>query len=72
MGLFANLRAYGRVLTKPRYSHVPDLVRLLARRPQIAAGVSAYEAGLLASGRVDAGFKALASVRTSALIGCPF
>ncbi len=72
MGLIANLRAYGRVLTRTRYGDMPELVRLLARRPGIAAGVGLYEAGLLASGRVDGRLKALASLRTSALIGCPF
>ncbi len=72
MGLIADLRAYGRVITRPRYRRTPDLVRLLARRPGIAAGVSAYETGLLVSGRVDARLKALAEVKTSALIGCPF
>ncbi len=72
MGLVANLRAYGRVITHTRYRRMPDLVRLLARRPAIAAGVSAYEAGLQVSGRVDARLKALAVVKTSALIGCPF
>ncbi|HEV2075954.1 MAG TPA: hypothetical protein VGR10_06920 [Thermoleophilaceae bacterium] len=68
----AKLRAYGRVLLRTRYSELPDLVRLLGRRPAIAAGVSAYEAGLLASGRVDSRLKALASIKTGALIGCPF
>jgi len=72
MGLVANLRAYGRVLTRTRYGRTPDVVRLLARRPAIAVGVSAYETGLLLSGRVEPRLKALAAVKTSALIGCPF
>lgn len=72
MGLIANLRAYGRVLGRTRYRRAPDLVRLLARRPTIAFGVSAFETGLMASGRVDGRLKALAEVKTSALIGCPF
>ncbi|WP_051579603.1 hypothetical protein [Pseudonocardia acaciae] len=72
MGLFANLRAYKRVLSATRLNRVPDLVRLLARRPSIAFGVGAYELGLVATGRVDARLKALAEVRTSALVGCPF
>jgi hypothetical protein len=70
--LAANLRAYGRVVTRTRYRRVPELVRLLARRPGIAFGVGAYETGLQTSGRVEARFKALASVKTSGLIGCPF
>jgi hypothetical protein len=72
MGLFANLRAYRRVLTKARYDRVPDLVRLLIRRPGVALGVSAYETGLVVSGRVDGRLKALAAVKTSALVGCAF
>lgn len=72
MGLFANLRAYGRVLTRTHYDRSPELVGLLARRPGIAFGVGAYEAGLLVCGRVEGRLKALASVKTSALIGCPF
>lgn len=72
MGLVANLRVYGRVITRRRYQRTPDLVRLLARRPAIAVGISAYEVGLLVSGRVDASLKALAVVKTSALVGCPF
>jgi hypothetical protein len=72
MGLFANLRAYGRVVAKARCHRVPDLVRLLARRPGIAVGVGAFEMGLQGSGRVDARLKALATVKTSGLIGCPF
>jgi hypothetical protein len=70
--LAANLRAYGRVVTGTRYRRVPELVRLLAHRPGIAFGVGAYETGLQTSGRVDARLKALASVKTSGLIGCPF
>lgn len=72
MGMLASLRAYGRVLAGQRYDRMPDLVRLLVRRPGIAFGVSAYETGLLASGRVDGRLKVLAAVKTSALIGCPF
>lgn len=72
MQLARKLRAYGRVVGRTRYRRVPDVVRLLARRPGIAAGVAAYETGLMASGRVDARLKALAQVKTGALIGCPF
>jgi lipopolysaccharide/colanic/teichoic acid biosynthesis glycosyltransferase len=72
MGALAKIRAYGRVLLRTRYAELPDLVRLLGRRPAIMAGVAAYEAGLMASGRVDPRLKALASVKTGALVGCPF
>ena len=47
---FDKLRAYGKVFTRVRTRRVPDLVRLLAKRPTIMAGVGAYETALLASG----------------------
>lgn len=72
MDLARRLRAYFWVLARTRYRRPPDLVRLLARRPAIMAGVSAYEAGLLASGRVDGRLKALGQIKTGALVGCPF
>lgn len=72
MEIFRKLRAYARVLAGARYRRPPDLVRLLAKRPAIMAGVSAYETALLASGRVDARLKALGQIKTGALIGCPF
>ena len=72
MGLFDSVRAYARVVRRPTYRDVPDLARLLARRPAIAFGVSAYESGLLLNGRVEGRLKALAAVKASSLIGCPF
>lgn len=72
MKLARKLRAYGRVLAAPRYREVPTLARLLARRPAIMAAVGLYEGALMASGRVDSRLKALAQVKTGALIGCPF
>jgi hypothetical protein len=72
MGLLAKTRAYIRVLRRPSYRRPPELVRLLARRPQIGLGVSAYETALLASGRVDARLKSLAAIKTGSLVGCPF
>lgn len=72
MGMLANLRIYGRVFGRQRYDRMPDVVRLLVRRPGIAFGVSAFETGLMTSGRVDARLKVLAALKTSALIGCPF
>ncbi|MGH9083541.1 MAG: hypothetical protein ACRDY3_01325 [Acidimicrobiales bacterium] len=72
MGALANVRALGRVLRRTRYERMPEAVRLLARRPAIAFGVGAFETGLMASGRVEGRLKALAEIKTSALIGCPF
>ena len=72
MGLLASLRAYATVLRRPTYREVPDLAHVLARRPAIALGVSAYESALLLNGRVEGRLKALAAVKASSLIGCPF
>ena len=72
MRLLDKLRAYGRIVRRPSYSEVPEAARLLARRPGLLAGVAAYEAGLIASSRVDSRLKVLAQVKTGALIGCPF
>ncbi len=69
------LRAYGRTFARvlPRYRTSPaDLLHLLVKRPAILVAVGSYEAALLMSGRVDARLKALASLKTSSLTGCPF
>lgn len=65
------LGAVARVLPRARRNRT-DLVRSMFRRPQILAGIGAYEAGLLASNRADNRLKLLAQLRTSSLIGCPF
>ena len=66
------VRAYARVLARARSRQVPDLLRLLVRRPAILTAVSAYETALLVSGRVDSRLKSLASIKSGSLIGCPF
>jgi alkylhydroperoxidase family enzyme len=70
MRFFEKLRAYSRVMRQRQ--RTPETLRLLRRRPALLLAVSAYETALLLSGRVDARLKALAQVKTSALIGCPF
>ena len=69
---FDKLRSYGKVFARVHSRQVPDLVRLLAKRPAIMAGVGAYETALLASGRVEVRLKTLAQIKASSLIGCPF
>ena len=66
----AKVKAYIGVLRKAK--RPLELLRLLRRRPALLLGVNAFEMALLASGRVDARLKALAQIKTSALIGCPF
>jgi hypothetical protein len=72
---FDKLLTYGETFARrlPRYRESPaDLLRLLVRRPAILAAVGTYETTLLVSGRVDRRLKALASLKASSLIGCPF
>ncbi len=66
------LRAYGKTLAGTRYDEAPDLLRLLLKRPAILTGLSAYETALLVSSKVDSRLKALASIKTGSLVGCPF
>jgi hypothetical protein len=70
MGLFARLRAVFRVLRRKK--RPLEAVRLLKQRPALLVGVNLFETALVASGRVDSRVKALAQVKTSSLIGCPF
>jgi hypothetical protein len=69
--LFTKLRAYARVLPTAKRNRL-DLIRFLARRPALLAAVGGYEAAVLVSSRVDNRTKALASVKTSSLVGCPY
>lgn len=69
---FGKLRAYGRVIARARNRRMPDLLRLLMKRPAIMAGVGTYETALLASGKVDMRLKTLAQIKAASLIGCPF
>lgn len=69
--LVAKLRAYGKVLPKGKRNRT-DLVRYLVRRPALLVAIGGYEAAVFTSGSVDSRTKALASVKTSSLIGCPF
>ena len=66
------VRAYGKTFAGARYDVAPDLLRLLLKRPAVLMGVSAYETALLVSSKVDSRLKALASIKTGSLVGCPF
>ena len=70
MGLIARLRVFVRVMRRKK--RPVETLRLLRRRPALLLAVNAFETGLLASGRVEGHLKALAQIKTSALIGCPF
>jgi hypothetical protein len=49
-----------------------ETLRLLWQRPALLLSVNVFETALLASGRVPSHIKALAQIKTSALVGCPF
>jgi len=70
MGLLAKLKVYAGIMRQAK--RPIGTWRLLRQRPALMLGVNAYELGLMASGRVDTRLKALAQIKTSALIGCPF
>ena len=70
MGFIARLRTVLRVMR--RRKRPMEGARLLRQRPALLLGVNAFEMALLASERVPGRIKALARVKTSALIGCPF
>jgi hypothetical protein len=69
--LTAKLAAYARVLPTAKRNRL-DLLRFLVRRPALLAAVGGYEAAVLVSSRVDNRTKALAFVKTSSLVGCPY
>ncbi len=72
MGQFvAKVRAYARVLPRARRNRT-DLVRWMVRRPQLLAAIGIYEGLFFTAGRATMRHKALAQLRTSSLIGCPF
>ena len=66
------LRAYGKTFASARYDEVPDLFRLLLKRPAMLIGVGAYEPALLVSSKANNRLKVLATIKTSSLVGCPF
>src|SRR3954447_22593689 len=71
VGLLAKLRAYATVLPRANRNRT-EIARLYARRPALGLGVGAMETAALVSGRVDIRLKALASLKTSSRVGCPF
>jgi hypothetical protein len=70
MGFIQRLGTVMRVMKRAKRQ--PQSYALLRRRPAILIAQSVFEMSLLASGLVDSRLKALARVKTSALVGCPF
>lgn len=69
--LAAKVSVYLRVMPTARRRRL-DLVGWMIRRPQLLAGIGAYEGALFTSTRADERLKSLAQLRVSSLIGCPF
>lgn len=67
----AKLRAYATVLPRAKRNRT-EIARLYLRRPALGLSVGAMEVAELLSGKVDIRLKALASLKTSSRIGCPF
>ena len=65
------VRAYGTVVSRGRANQT-DLLRHVVRRPAILAAILGYETATLVSGKLSPRLKALAEVKASGLIGCPF
>jgi hypothetical protein len=72
MAFLEKLRAYAGVMRGRNKDRPIEPVALLRKRPALMLGVNGFELAQLASSRVDTRLKALAQVKTSALVGCPF
>lgn len=73
--IFDKVHAYGRTFARllPRRREVPaDLPKLLVKRPALMGAVAVYETALMVSGKMDGRLKALASIKASSRVGCPF
>ena len=70
MGFIQRLSAVMRVMKRAK--RPPQTLALLRQRPALLIAENVFEMSLLASGRMDSHLKALARVKTSALVGCPF
>lgn len=55
-----------------RLGKVPEPVTVAAHHTWIFGGMGAYEMALERSRLVDAKLKALAGIKSAALVGCPF
>lgn len=59
-------------MAKRRLKRVPEPITVTAHHAWILRGYGAFEFALERSRQVDAKLKALASIKTATLIGCPF
>jgi AhpD family alkylhydroperoxidase len=59
------------ILFKARRNRV-DLMKALARRPQLLLGTLMYEVAVMCSARVDARLKILAELKVAAIVACEY
>jgi len=59
-------------LTRRKVGKVPTPMQVMAHQPPLLMGYARMELAQLKMTRVPASLKALASIRTSTLLGCPF
>lgn len=70
MGFIQRFGAVMRVMKRAK--RPPQTLALLRQRPALLFAENFFEMSLLASGRMDSRLKALARVKSSSLVGCPF
>jgi hypothetical protein len=69
----ANLFARGiYAAVRRKMGSVPEPIRITAHQPRLLAAVAGMEMAQEGMGSVDLLVKALASIKTAMLIGCPF
>lgn len=71
VSLARRLRALASVMPRGRENR-SDLARYLLRRPALLVAMATYETAAVVSGQAPPHLKGLATLKTSALIGCPF
>ena len=59
-------------LTRRKVGKVPTLMQVMAHQPALLMGYARLELAHMKMTRVPASLKALASIRTSTLLGCPY
>jgi AhpD family alkylhydroperoxidase len=69
MRALRQVRTNLRVLRTARRNRL-DLVRALARRPQLLAGTGVFEAALVCAARLDGRLKLLAELKVASIVAC--
>jgi len=59
-------------LTRRKIGKVPTPMRVMAHQPALLMGYARMELAQMKMSRVPGSLKALASIRTSTLLGCPY